>query len=104
MNKQETIKQLESIRNMSRDLYEGEDDIYKEDSIHKEDLDALNTAISIMKKEESRKFNRSFLDKFLDEIIEEYFSEDTIKYGLGMWEVIDYVKRKYSDEIYSLPE
>lgn len=42
--------------------------------------------------------------KFTHEIIDEYFADDTIEYGLGMWEVIEYVKNKYTDEIATLPK
>lgn len=48
-------------------------------------------------------FTQKTLNILLDEIIDEYFSDETIEYGLGLWEVIDYVKRKYSDEIATLP-
>ena len=103
MDKQSIIQTLKSLRDMSRDLYEQEDDVYKEDSIHKEDAEALSAAICILQKEESRKFNRSLLDKMLEEIITEYFSDETIEYGYGMWEVIHAVRARYKDEIETLP-
>lgn len=50
------------------------------------------------------KFTQKTLKILLDEIIDEYFADDTIENGLGMWEVIEYVKNKYTDEILTLPK
>lgn len=50
------------------------------------------------------KFTKKTLNKILDEIIEEYFSDDTIENGYGLWEVIEYVKPKYKEEINTLGE
>lgn len=49
------------------------------------------------------RFTQKTLDIILEEIIDEYFSEDTQKYGLGLWEVMEYVKGKYYQEISRLP-
>lgn len=48
------------------------------------------------------KFTKQLLDEMLEKIIEEYFSDETIENGYGLWEVIEYVKALYSDEIDTL--
>ena len=90
MDKEAVINQLISIRD-NTDLLAGD----------KKDIEALNIAISILRKEQSRKFNRGLVDRMLTEINEEYFSD---KKHNGLWDVMENVKYKYRNEIATLPE
>lgn len=47
------------------------------------------------------KFNKKVLNEMLERIIDEFFDE---KNQSGMWEVIEYVKGLYSDEIDTLDD
>lgn len=47
-------------------------------------------------------FTKEILDNLLDDIIDEYFSEDTQRDNIGLWEVVENVKLKYEAEIESL--
>lgn len=48
------------------------------------------------------KFTQKTLNLLLDEVIDQYFSDDTQQHGFGLWEVIEYVKGKYQEEIGTL--
>lgn len=45
------------------------------------------------------KFNKNTLDEMLEKIMEEYFKVDN---DLGLWEIVEYVKDLYRDEINTL--
>lgn len=47
------------------------------------------------------KFTKQTLNEMLEMIIDEYFKDD---FDGGLWEIIEYVKALYSDEIDSLEE
>lgn len=47
------------------------------------------------------KFNKKVLNAMLERIIDEYFAEDNQS---GMWEVIEYVKGLYSEQIDTLDD
>lgn len=70
-----------------------------EDPYMKQQFRYVEKVIRNIKRKE---FTQQTLNKLLEEIIEEYFSDDTQRYGLGMWEVIEYVKGKYEEEIATL--
>ena len=46
-------------------------------------------------------FTKQILNAMLDRIIDEYFEDD---YQGGLWEVMEYVKDLYKDEIETLEE
>lgn len=107
MDKQSVINQLKSIRDNSLASYELEKELSEseaEDSIWKKDIEAIDAAIVILGKQKPIKFKIRTLDKLLEEIITEYFSDETIEYGYGMWEVIHAVRARYADEIETLPQ
>lgn len=48
-----------------------------------------------------RKFSKETLDAILEDISNEYFAEDN---QLGFWEIVEYVKGLYADEINTLDD
>lgn len=48
-----------------------------------------------------RKFSKETLDAILEDISNEYFAEDN---QLGFWEIMEYVKGLYQDEINTLDD
>lgn len=48
-----------------------------------------------------KKFSKNTLDALLERVIDEYFAEDN---NVSLWEVIEYVKGLYKEEIDSLDD
>lgn len=48
------------------------------------------------------KFTKQTLNAMLERIVDEYFSDE--EHNLGLWEIIEYVKVLYSEEINTLNE
>lgn len=51
--------------------------------------------------EVQRTFSKDTLNRILEDIREEYFADDN---QLGFWEIVEYVKRLYTDEINTLDD
>lgn len=96
MDKQKTIEQLKSLKQVSA-LTLLQDD--EEESIHDRDIEAIETAIDFLEKEIREEFRRSDVNRIVNVIVEKYFSDNPMEYGLRFWEIMEYVKLRYKEDI-----